>query len=727
MFNPHPSAHSRSRRVTGASAIPVVALSLLSPSIAHAQSATSQSGQPAAAFQLPTLIVTAQKEAAEAQALPLSLTIVSAPTLRNAGVEIVSDAGAYAPNLQFTEFTARKLSNARFRGIGASPANPSITTLFDGVPQLHANSASIDLVDVGQVEFVRGPQSALFGRNALGGLINVTSARPSLGEWSGSLSVPFANSASRDVRGSLAGPVVDGRLGMAISLQYGQRDGYTTNGITGNDLDSRSAFAAKGQLLWTPSKAWETRLIISGERARDGDYALSDLGGLRRNAFHTSRDFEGHTDRDVVGTTILSRYEGAQVSLATTTGFVNWKTEDATDLDYSPLPLITRQNAEESFQFTQEVRVASSASAPVRLSDRAVLKWQAGVFLFTQNYDQDATNAFSPFLLSPFIPFSVSQTSPRAALDDVGVGVYGQGTTTLGDRVDLTAGVRVDHEQKDAVLSTFFTPAIAAPRDVVADGSFSNVSPQFAAAIRLQPGKTAYASVAKGYKAGGFNPASPSGSESYGEEHTWSVEGGLKTMWANDRVAANAAVFRIDWEDLQLNLPNPLVPGEFFIANVGGAISSGVELELNARVHPSVDVFGAVGYTRARFKEGSVSSGVPVGGNTVPNTPDYTATIGAQLSRDVRQGVSIFARGEAVLYGTFQYDDLNTERQEAYGLANFRAGVRGRFLFAEAWIRNAFDTRYIPVAFAYGPLAPSGFIGEMGRPRTFGISSGVRF
>ena len=724
----HSRPRSHVRHTLGAHLVLSVAVALLlSSALVQAQSAPAQTGQSTPTFQLPTLIVTAQKEPADAQALPLSLTTVSAPTLRNAGVERVSDAGVYAPNVQFTEFTARKLSNARFRGIGASPANPSITTLFDGVPQLHANSASIELVDVEQVEFVRGPQSALFGRNALGGLINVTSARPSLTGWSGNLYAPFANNSSRDIRGSVAGPVVDGTLGVSMSLQYGRRDGYTVNDVTGNDLDARSAFAAKGQLLWTPSRNWETRLIINGERARDGDYALSDLGGLRQNPYHTARDYEGYTNRDIFGTTILARHEGARMTLSSTTGFLKWSTEDATDLDYSPMPLLTRNNAEESFQFTQEVRLASSANAAVHLADRATLKWQTGVFLFTQNYDQNAVNTFSPFLLSPFIPFSVSQTSPQAALDDVGVGVYGQGTATLADRIDLTAGVRLDHEQKDATLSTFFTPAIAPGRDVVADEGYSNVSPQFAAAFRFQPGKMVYASVANGYKAGGFNPASPSGSESYGEEHTWNVEGGLKTMWAADRLSLNTSVFRIDWEDLQLNLPNPLVPGEFYIANVGGAVSSGVEVELNARVHPNVDLFGALGYTHARFKDGSISSGVPVGGNTVPNTPDYTAMLGAQLSRDLKQGLSLYGRAEATFSGAFQYDDLNTEGQEAYTLAHFRAGVRGRYLFAEAWIRNAFDTEYIPVAFAYGPLAPSGFIGEMGRPRTFGISGGVRF
>jgi iron complex outermembrane recepter protein len=686
--------------------------------------AQSQQGQPAATFQLPPVIVTAQKEAAEAQDLPVSLSAITQPTLRDAGIQIVSD--VTAPNVYFTEFSARKLSNPRFRGLGSSPANPAIATYFDGVPQFSANSSSIDLLDVGQVEFVRGPQSSLFGRNAIGGLINVTSARPSLSGWTGSFSVPLANESSRDVRGNIAGPVVDGKLGVALAMQYGRRDGYTVNDITGNDLDSRSAFSAKGQMLWTPTTSWETRVIVNGERARDGDYALSDLGGLRANPFHTARDFEGYTHRDIVGTTILNRRDGSRVSVSATTGFLKWTTEDATDLDYTPLPLIRRNNHEESFQFTQELRVSSAPNAAVRLSDGAALRWQGGVFLFTQNYEQQAVNSLAPFAFSPFITFPLDLTLPQAELDDFGIGLYGQGTVTLGSRLDLTAGVRVDHEQKDATLVTSFSPAIQAPFNLVADESFSNVSPQFSAAVRIQPEQMVYVSVTRGYKAGGFNPVSPAGSEAYGEEHAWNVEGGLKTTWAG-RVTANASVFRINWEDLQLNIPDLASPAQFYIENIGGATSSGVELELNARLHSSVDVFGGVGYTRARFNDESVSNGVPVGGNTIPNTPEYTATLGAQITHPIRTGVAIYARGDATFYGSFEYDDLNLARQEAYSLANFRAGARGRYLFAEAWIRNAFDTRYIPIAFAYGPLAPSGFVGEMGRPRTFGISAGVTF
>jgi len=710
--------------VTARSTLGAGVLALV-PVMAHAQGPPAGQVGP---FQLPPVTVTAQKEPADAQTLPVSVTAVSSEGLADAGVVLVRDAAVYSPNTHFSDFTARKLSNPRFRGIGSSPANPSITTYFDGVPQLNSNSSSIDLIDVEQVEFVRGPQSALFGRNTLAGVINVTSLRPSLTEWTSSLSAPLSNFDSRNVRGSVSGPLVAGRVGISGSIGYGRRAGFTFNRVTGRDVDSREAVTGKGQLLWTPSSQWETRLIVTGERARDGDFALSDLGGLRNNPFEVSRDFEGHTDRDLVATTLLTRRAGSRVTLSTTTGFVRWETQDATDLDYTALPLLRRDNTEKSVQFTQEVRVASAPGAPLRLSDRVPLKWQAGVFVFTQNYEQDAVNTFSPFVLSPFLGFAISQHTPQSALDDVGVGLYGQTTATFADRVDVAAGARVDHENKKASLNTFFSPAIAPGRLVTPEESFSNVSPQMSVAVRLQPERMVYVAAGRGFKAGGFNAASPAGSDAYGVEHTWNLEGGVKTAWAGGRVTANAAVFRIAWDDLQLNLPDPDVPAQFYIANVGGAVSKGAEFELRARVQPGVDLFSAVGYTDARFNDGSISSGVDVAGNDIPNTPDYTATLGVHVSHALRADETVFARAEVTRYGAFDYDDLNTAGQQAYSLASVRAGLSRGSVFAEVWVRNMFDTRYIPVALPFDPqLAPSGFLGESGAPRTFGISGGVTF
>jgi hypothetical protein len=89
--------------------------------------------------------------------------------------------------------------------------------------------------------------------------------------------------------------------------------------------------------------------------------------------------------------------------------------------------------------------------------------------------------------------------------------------------------------------------------------------------------------------------------------------------------------------------------------------------------------------------------------------------------------LTLYGRGEVWFNGGFEYDDANTQRQAAYSLAHFRAGLRGRYAFVETWLKNAFDTRYIPIAFAYGSLAPSGFVGEMGAPRRFGVTLGMTF
>ena len=694
------------------------------PFVLIASASLAQSNQPPS-ITLPTVIVTAQKEATDVKEVPASVTAVTAQTITDSGLRAITDAAIFAPNTVFTEFTARKVSNARFRGIGSSPANPAVTTYIDGVPQLNSNSSNIELLDVGQIEFVRGPQSPLFGRNTLGGIVNVTTAKPSMSKWSGTAFAPFGNAGLMEVRGHASGPVGDkAAIGVAGGIQ--QREGYTVNSVTGNDLDFRDGTFAKAQFMMLPNANWETRFIYAHERNRDGDYALGDLDAILVTPHRVSRDFEGFTNRDINSVTFNVRGTGQNIDIQSNTGFVKWNTEDATDLDYTPLPLATRNNQEDDRQFTQELRVSSPANAPLMLGDSIKLRWQAGIEYFDQAYEQDAVNTLSAFVLNPQIAFPVAMHSPESSIDNTGIGVFGRATLTLSDKTDLTAGLRFDHESSDAVLRTFFDPVIAPENVVTAEQSFSDVSPQFAVTYRVNPQYNVYASAARGYKAGGFNPAALPGSEAYGEEHAWHVEAGVKSSLFAGKMAASAAVFFIDWDNLQLNVPNQFVPGQFFIANVGGASSSGIELEVTARPHQLVDVFASFGYNNASFADGTSSMGVDVSGNNLPFTPDYTALFGAQLNRAITSSISGFVRGEAVLSGGFDYDDANTRGQEAYSLVNVRAGARSKYLFGEVWVRNAFQTRYVPIAIPY-QFAQSGFIGENGRPRTFGVSLGVTF
>ena len=701
------------------------------PRPTQAASAQAAQGGGTLRFHLPTITVTAQKEPENVQDSPVSVTAVTSETLEDAGVQSVSEAAKYAPNTFFSEFTARKLSVPSFRGVGSSsPNNPGVTTYIDGVPQLNTNSSSIELIGVNQIEFVRGPQSALFGRNTLGGLINITSIRPSLGSWTGTLTGPFGNFGAGDVRGTASGPLVADTLAIGVGAGFSRRDGFTKNDVTGHDLDSRSAAFGKLQLLWTPASNWEVRGIMSGERARDGDYALHDLQALRAKPFHASRDFEGFTNRDLVAPTLLVSRAGKAFDIFSTTGFVSWQTQDVTDLDYTSLPLVRRDNSEKDHQFTQELRVASSRNAPILLADGVTLKWQGGVFLFTQSYSQDAVNMYSPFVLAQSIPFAVAEHSPKSALDDHGVGLYGEGTFTFGGNLDGTIGLRADREHKKANLNTFFVPDLGSGSSVAlsAEKDFTDVSPQFTVAYRAVPGKSVYVTASRGFKAGGFNSASPAGREAYGEEHSWNYEGGVKSWWLGERVSLNGAVFYLNWRDRQVNVPSPFVPAQFYIANAGSATSKGVEIEIDARPAAGLDLFGGLGYTNARFGTGSFSNGTNVGGKKLSNTPDYTVNAGVQYSRALAKlsaAASVYGRAEIVSYGDYQYDDANTASQSAYSLANFRAGVRGKYAFLEGWVRNAFDADYVLTAFPYP--SPSGFIGENGPARTFGIRAGVTF
>ena len=705
---------------------------LLSCSVALGTTVLASGQQSGETVQLPVITVVADKQPAPVQDVPVSVTAVTGQTLSNDGVTTVKDASIFAPNVFVNEFGARKLSNPYFRGIGSSPNNPGITTYIDGVPQLNSNSSSIELLDVDQVEFVRGSQTGLYGRNTIGGSINITSRQPYLTAWRTEAEGGFGNYNFSEARLSVSGPIIPNELGLGLASGYSARDGYTRNDVTGHLLDSRNDLFGKVQLLWRPAGDWEVRLLLTGERDRDGDYALGDLGMIRANPHHVSHDFEGYTHRDIVAPTLQIEHKGAAVDFTIITGVVHWQTSDMTDLDYTANPALysTRLNSEKETQFTEEFRFASSKDAPLELTDDLKLKWQTGLFTFTQDYKQDAYNDLSSSFAGLGPGFRLSQQQ-NADLQDVGAGIYGQTTLTAWDKLDFTLGLRCDWERKDAGFETtntvFLPPPFGGvfPSTVSVGKDYTAISPHCSLEYHLTKDQSVYATVMRGHKAGGFNAAAPAGSESYGEEHTLDYELGCKTSWLDNRLQVNFSAFYIDWQNIQTNQPNPSSPGQFYIANGGAAASKGVELELIARPVSNWDIFGGIGYTDARFLSGSTDGGVNVSGNKLQYAPVFTANAGLQYSLVLCKEATAYARAEVVGCGRYDYNNQNTASQAAYALTNFRLGVRGARWFAEGWIKNAFDINYVPVAFTYNSV--SGMIGESGAPMTCGVRVGLDF
>lgn len=681
------------------------------------------------------ILISAPKLSQDLLKAPLSATVTTGKTIQDANMQTVKDAALYSPNTYFTDFSARKLSTPRIRGIGGSPYNPGVTTYIDGVPHFNSYSSSITLLDVEQVDVLRGPMGPLFGRNTAGGLINITSRRPAMHGWEGDAQATIGNYNTQDYRARLSGALIEDVLGVSAAVGYNQRDGYTKNSTNGQPIDNRGSWFGKTQFLWTPDKRVEMRFIIAGESARDGDYGLNDLGALRSQSRMSARDTVGYTKRDVLMPTFQFIYHFDTFDFTSTTGLVWWRTEDQTDLDYSngqffpgAGPLMVRNNNERQTTWTQEFRFSSAKDKPVFISDSAFLTWQAGVFLFDQTYQQATAQTFNVGALVP--------TNTSADLHDQGMGLYAQSTLTLWKNLDLTAGLRWDYEHRQANLTS--SGGFPIPLPAVGTGtarSFNQVTPQAALSYRFTPGFMAYFALSGGYKAGGFNTASLAGRTFYDEERSWNYELGFKGRALQEKLGFQLAFFYTDWRNLQLNSPNGASVATYDIINAGNAASKGIELSLNYEATSSWTLFGSAGLQSARFLSGSTDNLpglfggtlVPVGGNRIPYSPGYTVALGSMYSFELGGGYSLYARGDVQFMGGFTYDSINAAGQDCYSLANFRLGVRNDRWFTEAFINNAFNTKYYPTAIPYPGLAPSGYVGESGNPMTFGVRAGVKF
>jgi iron complex outermembrane receptor protein len=640
--------------------------------------------------------------------LPLSVTVSDAEFISSAMVRTVNEAAIYAPNTLFAESTSRRLSLPYVRGIGGSGFNPGVTTFIDGVPQFHSSSSSLSLLDVAQIDLTRGPMGTMFGRNTVGGGIHITSKQPSRTTFGGEFQTTFGNYNLWDFRGSVSGPLIQDHLGLSLAGGLTERDGYSKNTLTGQDADNRSAKFGKAQFLWTPDERLEVRLIVAGESDRDGEPVFTDLKALRQRPHEIQQDFRGNSMRDVIMPTLQVIYHADVFDFTSTTGYVGWKTDQASDLDYTATPLVTQLNQEQMRTWTQEFRFANPLNETITLNEELKLSWQAGLMLFHNDYRQNIQNSF------PAIPIPYPR-STQTELTQLGIGSYTQGTLTWKERLSLTAGLRWDHEKKEVNSQTSVISFVSPARQLKANQSFSQATPQMAITYQFSPSLMTYLSLASGYKAGGFNNVGPA---EYDEERSRSYELGLKGRALKNKLSFAAAAFFTDWQNLQIT--QSISPSLSALQNVGKATSSGLETTLALRLSSRMTFFGSASWQTTELAKSTLKNGVPVGSTPLPYAPEYSFALGALFNQPLSGRLSLYARVDIQTLGSFQYDFQNNFTQDAYTLANFRLGLRQNAWFVEAFTNNAFNTDYIPIA-------STNNVGENGAPITVGMRVGIRF
>jgi iron complex outermembrane receptor protein len=666
-----------------------------------------------------TVVVSARRWTEPLQSVPGAVTVQNADTLQSAGVRDLRDAAPTVPNLTLGDFSVRRLTFPYMRGIGSGRNSPAVTTIIDGVPQLSYATANQELLDVERIEFLRGAQGSLYGRNTLGGAINIVPRLPTR-DPAASFSLATGSENFFDARASSEGPLGANKAAGSASAGYSRRDGYTHNDITGNRLDRRESFFGRAQMLWPDEGPWTYRLSAGGEVDRDGDYGLGDLATIRAHPHHVAHDYEGSSERDLAQPVFTATRKGDKADFVSTTAFQWWRSHDRTDLDATPADLIRRDNEENQQAYIEELRLMSPENAPVTLGDRLTLRWLLGALAFHSSYSQRAFNDYRPGSVAMLgLPFPFQQHDD-ADLADTGLSLFGHTTLTLDERWELGLGIRDDYEHRSADRRSYASIPLMPASGADDSADFNQISPRTSLGYHLTQNAFVYGEASKGFKAGGFNTLAIPGHTRYGDETSWTYETGLKTDWLSRRVTANLALFHTDWNDLQMDVPTGS-PGVFYLDNTSEAESQGGEFELTIRPVSGLSLFGGLGILSTEFGPGSTTAGLDVSRNDLPFAPRTTWNAGTEYSQTLRGRAIGFVRIEGIGTGRYQYDALNGASQSSFALVNTRVGVANGSWRVDAWVKNLFDKDYVPLAFAY-PLAASGYVGESGAPRTIGIS-----
>jgi iron complex outermembrane receptor protein len=699
----------------------IFALSLIWLSAAWAGEVDQKEKNDAEAYKLNEIVVTAEKIKQNIQDVPMSISALSAAQIEDAGITSITDVSDEIPNLYIVNWGSRRDAFVYIRGFGSSRQQDSAVGLYvDDVPLINVGTFLTELNEIERIEVLRGPQGTLYGRNTLAGVINIVTKKPT-DNREGSASAAFGDYAHRDYRLSYRGAIVQDKLFVGVSAVKSTRDGYAKDDLLGGTANDQDSSSGRFHLRWMPTDRLDVLFSADAEVDRDGAIPLTDLAQLRQTPNHVSYNSEGYQNSNIYGPSIRVNYEGKKVSLTSITGLRRWDEDSAMDQDFSPADILFSNWSEKQTQLTQEVRLTS-------LENAASLKWLLGAFYFHDDFDDDILVKYGSDAAAYFrnpIPDGY-QNHKLSTFKNKGYALFGSTTYTVTNRLDLTAGLRWDHENKelDNEGYDFFGAIVPGSKYSFShEENFDELIPKLAIGYHIYPDLMTYASVTNGYKSGGFNNVSDPTKATYDPEHSWNYEIGMKSSWLDRILNANLAAFFSQWNDQQI--VQFLPPSNTIIQNAGKSHNMGFEAEISSRPLRGLQLTAGFGYVDALFdKYDDPALGISYDNNKIPVAPKYNLNLAAQYKYRVNEKISLFANTGLRGVGGFYWDDANTLEENAYELVNIHIGIESEYWRVTLWAKNILDKEYAAIA-----LQVPGFPawGQSCEPRTFGIEAKARF
>ena len=704
------------------------------------------------------IIVTAQKRTQSLQKVAISVTVLGADEIRESRIYRMDEIGARTPGFNVTLFSVGQ-PGLTMRGIGSNEdgagGDNSVAVFLDGVYMARGASQVFDLFDLERVEILRGPQGTLYGKNVIGGAVNIVTSKPS-DEFRVRGQGTVGNFNRIDLKAMASGPLSDNVLAK-FAFSSRDRDGHTISLSTGNDVMDENTTSARAQLLFILGDAAE--FLISADYSRDrlaGDARIpiggtagpvaDAAGGGVNNPRNSLSDVDGLSERDLWGIHGTLEWDTGLGRLTSITAFrrtdFDWVTDPLglTDLNgIAPFFILGTldgddKSTETSKQFSQEIRLASTEGQR--------LTWVGGLYYLHENAVRveivqpvvDISNVLG-FPLGTVPPFqSLNIFDQKNILDSFAV--FGEATFAVTDKLNVTGGLRYTNEKKNYDFEGAGT--IAPVGSTLNELFIIDVSKQWDALTWKAGVDYAasgdvlfFASVTRGFKSGGFQGQPPSeefASQPFDPEFAIDYELGVKSQWMDDRVRLNISGFYIDYTDLQIAqfIATPTNPvGNFTTLNAGKATIWGFEAEWIFRPAPWVEFSGSYGYLNTEVKEfGNDAAAI---GENLANSPKHSLSVSVDMNRPVGEN------GTISMHWNFRHisesnDDIPAAAITAipaYTVVDTRLTytLDDRNLDISFWAKNLFDETYRLQVF---DVAGSGFA-LFAPPRMWGFTVSWRY
>ena len=546
--------------------------------------------------------VTATKAgAADIQSTPIAITALPARTLEQLGVERAEGLAGFVPSVTVSQSPVGT-PLVTIRGIGSNSAvagaDPSSTIHLDGVYLARPPMACMDLLDVERVEVLRGPQGTLYGRNSVGGVINILTRQPT-DTLETRVRLTAGNYDKLRGEGALSGPLVKHRVMGAFAFLRGSRDGFVEDlEHPDHALGSEDTWAGRGQLRVVFGTHGE--LLVSGDYGRFMGTPLTLAKPILAKPGFTfdsptslwqvraSHPASGKSIQQGVSARLTVRLSGT-TTLTSLTAHRQSETRFLIDPDATELSVATTLAPGVQHQLSQELTLAQSTSR---------LTWIGGAFFFDEQDD-------GPVRITQFGPPAI-QIRPFATVDARAWALFGQATYKLSSHVSLTGGVRYSDEQKETHnlggVYRLDTDVLANPAsfyDFVDRATYDAWTPKGSLQVQASRDTFVYVSATRGFKSGGLNITARRPGGAFRPEFAWSYEGGLKRTMAEGRVRVNAAAFYNDYQDLQVQ--TFIQTGVVLVSNAASATIKGLELEAAATVWRGLQLTGSLSWLDATY------------------------------------------------------------------------------------------------------------------------------